>query len=251
MILLQVLRSIKGVLLASSLTFLTQAADQHKAFITALPKSGTHVLSTCVELITQKSLKFVGQPLTVLKPKALKNLPDNRFLGTHAIYSAQNVGALKRNNFKGIFIIRDPRDVIVSRAYWYSKNHPTSKLSIDELLMKLINEHAQFDSYPNYVNSLHIKNLYDVYTKLYLPWQKCPFMYTTKFEDLIGPQGGGDAQKQLREIRNIARHLSVPFDDQKAQEVAHKVFDTNSKTFREGQIGSWKSHFKPMHKRAF
>jgi sulfotransferase 6B1 len=244
-------KAVKALLLVSSLVSLIQAADYDKVFITALPKSGIHLLSTCVGLVTQKSLKFVGSPFTILKPRTLKLLPANVFLGSHAVYSAQHFGRLTRNKFKGVFIIRDPRDVLVSRAYWFSKNHPASNLSIDQLLTELINNYAQFDNYPSNVTSLNVKTLNDVYRKLYLPWQQCPLMYTTKFEDLVGAKGGGDAQKQLMEIKNIAQHLSISLDDKKVQEIAENIFDPKSLTFREGQIGSWKNHFKLEHKAAF
>lgn len=234
-----------------NLFFSVQAKLDEKIFIVALPKSGTHLLSSCVELITNKRLEFLKESLHSIKNKNLKELSPNNFLGTHAVYTKAHKKRLEKNTFKGVFIIRDPRDTIVSRAHWFKKRHPDNILSLDQLLMELIINYAHFDNYPEDVSHLNVKTLADAYQKLYLPWQQCPLIYTTRFELLVGPRGGGNIQAQITEIKNIAKHLSIELSETQIKEVADNVFDSTSITFKAGQIGSWKDHFKPNHKEAF
>ena len=93
---------------------------------------------------------------------------------------------------------------------------------------------------------MSIKGLYDAY----LPWKDEPFVYTTTFEKLVGPQGGGSREVQLNEIKNIARHIGVTITEQDAKRVADELFG-GSGTFRAGKQGGWKPHFSQRHIDAF
>jgi len=54
--------------------------------------------------------------------KALENISPGRFASGHLIYS-QNMAALLRSmNMKSILILRDPRDVVVSHAFYIAKS---------------------------------------------------------------------------------------------------------------------------------
>ena len=45
---------------------------------------------------------------------------------------------------------------------------------------------------------------------IYLPWRFEPDVYTTTFEKLIGKQGGGSEDEQIKEIIAIGNHLGKP-----------------------------------------
>ncbi len=85
---------------------------------------------------------------------------------------------------------------------------------------------------------------------LFLPWQLVPNIYTTTFEKLVGPQGGGTLEEQLNEIIAIANHMGTKMDQTQALEISNNLFG-ESITFREGKIGSWKKYFLERHKDAF
>ncbi len=71
-----------------------------------------------------------------------------------------------------------------------------------------------------------------------------------KFENLIGPKGGGSYEQQLKTIMKISQHLGIPLSLQKIQTVIADLFG-GTWTFREGQIGGWKKYFTPEIKKAF
>ena len=71
-----------------------------------------------------------------------------------------------------------------------------------------------------------------------------------RFEDLIGTNGQGEKDRQIETLKSICRHLEIELDYQQLDEVADHVFDRTAVTFREGQIGTWKKYFKPVHHQA-
>lgn len=71
-----------------------------------------------------------------------------------------------------------------------------------------------------------------------------------RFEDLVGPQGGGSQEVQLDAMRKIANYLGIYPTDGELLGIALKLFGKFI-TLRAGQIGSWKSHFSEQHKKEF
>jgi hypothetical protein len=156
----------------------------------------------------------------------------------------------------------------VSHAYFLLKSNfsdtmmPLTRLdfNLDAVILSLIQSN---DLYTWYSRSVHdIESLY----RLYLPWKDCPQVYTTYFEKLVGSKGGGDDAEQFKEIKNIANHLGLTISDEEVQGIASKLFGDNNydwstehkgyfvvgeKTFRSGQIGSWKTLFNEQHKKTF
>lgn len=174
-------------------------------------------------------------------------LASNETRYIHSIYTKSGESLLNDSNIKAVFIYRDPRDQIVSFVYY---GHVVSddwqimrKYSFDECMLKLIISGEFYSPWGK------IGNILSFY-KAFLPWAKCPNVYTTRFEDLIGIHGGGSKEKQLQELRNIAQHLEIPATDDELNKISENLFGRFS-TFREGQIGTWKKHFKPSHKEAF
>ncbi len=69
-----------------------------------------------------------------------------------------------------------------------------------------------------------------------------------RFEDLIGPRGGGNLEDQLRTIWNLQLNLMIHGSP---DDFAEQVYNRSSLTFRNGKIGAYKKEFKPMHHDAF
>ncbi len=68
-----------------------------------------------------------------------------------------------------------------------------------------------------------------------------------RFEDLIGEQGGGSRDRQVRTVRKIAHHLGTPLDFRETKRVADRAFSSDSKTFRKRKVGDWRNHFTKRH----
>lgn len=234
-----------------NISFLSAADAQYSAqpFISiSIYKAGTHLLNKCVELLTHKEpVTFNRLRSTILEKwgnlfepslaefDEFTNLLTNEYLFLHLYYNTDYKKLLMSKNFKILLIIRDPRDQIISYAYFIQK----------------------FPQFAPQLHSLPINNIIDacisdiqkVYSK-FLPWAKFNTSYTVKFEDLVGFKGGGTQGKQLREIYNIGSHIGLDMTWKKSQEVSNQLFGGTA-TFREGKIGSWKTHFTVVQKQAF
>ncbi len=252
--------------------------------VNSVPKAGTHLLVRCVlvlggqhqvdlvylhrrlrERVPRDSLPPPGQgiPLGMSNPtyfptreveRALAGLWEGEFAAGHIPHSDAFAGLLEKYGLRSLLILRDPRDAVVSLLHFIlnrpggARNwHLTRTLqSPDEQLLAVINGF-------NTTNERGRSRLRSIGDRLasVLPWLKVPLNYTTRFERLVGSQGGGSEQEQHEEIANIVRHMGLSPTADQVREVASKLFGQESKTFRKGQIGGWQDHFKAEHKEAF
>jgi hypothetical protein len=209
----------------------------NKVLVNSIPKSGTHLATRVIEELTG----FVGRII----PTNLDDLKSNQFMGAHLPYSVENELLLRKNNVKGVFIFRDPRDQLVSNVFFIYKFPQlwpmVQHLTFDQLLEYLIKDGSLITSLNNI----------DAFYKSFLPWKEIlDIFYTTQFEKLIGPLGGGTLASQLTEIKNIAAHIGISISDGQAMKISQAIYG-NTWTFREGKIGSWKKYFNEQHKRLF
>ena len=186
------------------------------------------------------------------------------YIIAHLVYKKEYEEILSTKSFKVVFIIRDPRDQLISRIeyiYKYPLAYPgLQSLSFDDLLLGLIGANALPEqtfndlftshiSYPHKPEHKAISNIFYFYSA-FLPWSKSPICYTTSFEKLVGVHGGGDKAIQINELKRIAQHLGENVSQEHIEFVANNLFGGSS-TFREGKIGAWKSRFTDEHKKAF
>ena len=223
--------------------------DYVRIVVTSVPKSGTNLLARCIYLLTGKQRKGNFIPLVEnYGSKATLHGPDSQkwdeitkdiFYLSHIVYSTEKRDELINYNYKHIFIYRDPRDQVVSYYYW-SRNWPNTKpFHGGDYLYYLITDGDVVFGCKN-VNT---------FFNMYLPWINEPSCYVTRFEDLVGPKGGGNLKAQIREIKNISQFIGLSITDERVNEIASKLFGSTG-TFRKGHIGAWKSHFKKKHKDA-
>ena len=239
-----------GVLLGIISCFVLRAANNGDVFtIISIPKSGTHLIAKFLKMLTNKNHGFAGHHIK--EKKYIQNLKvswgKNTFCHCHLLYSERNEQLLKQNNIKLFLMIRDPRDQVISFAYYAPKIPgiwPQAKnLSIDQMIQELIVS-------PSFYKALWpgIKGVNNFY-RSFLPWMCAENVCVVKFEDLVGPQGGGTLEAQFAAMRMVANHLEMYPSDVVLFDIALRLFGKN--TFRAGQIGSWKTHFKEEHKKAF
>lgn len=211
-----------------------------KVFAVTIPKSGTHMMAKCLKCLTGKDILNTSENLHLSTTKLPPN-PHQELYRGHLRYSPEAEQFFKANKFKCFLMLRDPRDQVVSMTYWIvtrPEAHPI--------------EAARYKANPAYFSEVlmeRIKGINDYY-KPFIPWLKNPLFYTVKFENLVGDQGGGKEAFQVREIKNMARHLNRSLSVLHAKYCAKRIFGGTA-TFRKGKIGSWKKHFTQEHKKAF
>ena len=72
-----------------------------------------------------------------------------------------------------------------------------------------------------------------------LKWQQDPNNLLIKFEDIVGPSGGGDISLQKKAINKILTFIDAKNLSNNFEEIAKDSFGKSS-TFRKGQIYGWK-----------
>lgn len=211
--------------------------EEKAIFMTSIPKAGTHLLAKCISLLTDKQL--IGnwaevETNGIVNYKKIEELKYSSFFRRHLPFNLSSLEFIKKSNFVSFFILRDPRDQIISSIYWMQKNlqtlSPKNNLNIQDQINNLINS--------NFINN----NCYD-----YIGWLNEKTVCSIRFENLIGLNGGGTKEKQNNEIKKIIKHLNSFNLKTNSIEYVVKNLWGGTFTFREGRIGAWKSHFTSDH----
>ncbi len=222
---------------------------KQKIFGSSIPKCGTNLFRKCIHLLLSTSYKASIPETTISITKFAKIFgdPNNQFLLTHLIYTPILASYLNRPYISSFLVIRDPRDQIVSHAFYIIKRNPHRQFLLNNLISDLITPRSVSPFGKSTINATYtIVNFYS----MYLRWSTLPWVCVIKFEDLVGPQGGGTPNLQYQTIRKIAHHINVWPDQQKINNVAQSLFG-GTHTFRSGKIGEWKKYFTPEHKKRF
>ncbi len=274
------------IILFLALSFFNPALAESPILLTSIPKCGTWMLEKCVQLITKKEnalFRFHNQgffrvnwaktnpyAIQIFEPTVdfldrCTTLNQNEYMIAHLSYGKPYEELLLNKKCKIIFILRDPRDQLISRIF-FTYNNPVpyaglQHLSFNELLEgymgvgsqphqifdDLLQSHIEYGEKPRGKVFSHITQFYNAF----LGWQSSPLCLTVRFEDLVGENGGGSKESQLKVIKAIVKHLDIPLTEKEIQEnVVDKLFG-GTFSFREGKIGCWKHGFTPEHKELF
>lgn len=226
-----------------------------KILVTSVPKSGTNLLVHTLSLFPQ--LTFDGTTVRLSATERRQKFNKIRrgcIVSSHISKNPELENIITENNIRVLFIIRDPRDVSVSLYYWIKKtdyhyfHEMYSSFSNDhERLEKIITgyEPSQSDGNKKGIASI------DRHFRRLLPWMDDRRCLTVRFENLIGPSGGGEREQQLATIIEIAGFLNTHLNDQDITFIGDNIFSNRTATFRKGQTGSWREEFSEEHKDVF
>ncbi len=175
------------------------------------------------------------------------------FVTAHARFHPILRDLMRELRFKQILLLRDPRDVVVSNMFFtkhepgvqYHKYYADVLRSDEERIMATIGGFEQDTATDRPRAS--IREMLEGY----IPWLDDPSTLVVRFEDLVGPRGGGVSGQQLDEIRRIAEFVERPLSTAHAQQLARKMYSKGSLTYRKGIVGDWRNHFSEDHRRVF
>ncbi len=63
-----------------------------------------------------------------------------------------------------------------------------------------------------------------------------------RFEDLVGPLGGGDETTQRGVLEALAQHIGLQMSTSELAAVSEGMYGMG-RTFRKGVVGQWRGHF--------
>lgn len=252
-------------------------------FANAFPKSGTH-------LLTQVLLGFTkigpavdsGLPAIVTyegdtgrersQEEILKDLqlllPGDIAYG-HLHARPEIIDWVCRDGFMPFFLLRDPRDVVVSHVHYvtgmqtghilhdyynqslkdFNERLQTSILGIQNTnSLKTLAEYTQQNNLHIGNNASLLPNIYQRF-KPYLGWLSQPAVLTLRFEDFIDRRSD-----TLNAILEHALKQGYPLNcnhDQAIHALEKSINPKTSPTFRSGKVGSWRGAFSEEHKQIF
>jgi hypothetical protein len=228
-------------------------------FANSFPKSGTHLLTQILEGFTALGPAVVsGLPALVMydgftgaaRPPAaiaadLERLRpgDIAYGHLHAVPPA--LDTLRRPEFASFFILRDPRDVVVSHVHYVTEMEPQhihhayysqTLQSFDERLATSIagRPEARLD-FP------------DIGARFapFLGWLDCPEILTLRYEDFLSarrPTLGGVLDHAT------AHGFPLRLGREAALDALEAAIDpARSPTFRSGKRGEWRQRFTQAH----
>jgi hypothetical protein len=179
---------------------------------------------------------------------SLRELREGEYLYGHLYYDQEIGSFLKQFSVSHVLIVRDPRDVAVSLAF-YVKTRSSNRLheyfrGLNSDMERIL---CSIQGVPDNVlaGKTGLLSLAERYRR-FSPWLKDERCLIIRFEDLIGRQGRGDREKQLKTIKCISQHIGIPLKEDQIQNIANGLFNKLSPTFRAGNIGGWKEYLDPM-----
>lgn len=188
----------------------------------SIPKTGTHLLRKCICSLTGVPANQVISATQANWPTFYHVEPSVFYANSkrikhwinHLFFNKEFEPFLNNDKTAFFFMYRDPRDQVVSFAHYRSKS---KTVSFDDHLMKFI---QSSDIYRNHPPCDNIDDLY----QHYMPWFSAPHVCIIRFEDLIGPKGGGNLKAQLETIKKIANHLGIVVTDKQIQTITNTLF---------------------------
>lgn len=236
--------------------------------VNSIPKAGTHLVTTLLdhvpgiihsgrhyeldqfELPTAWSL--TGEYDWTRVEQSLRSVRRGQYLSGHFAAHPRLLKLLEALNFKCIYVVRDPRDVVVSAVH-YIVEHPHHPLRERYLHEFVDTEERILATIRGRPESRLGRGWLPVGQELsrYAGWLSHEPVYVCRFEELIGDQGGGSLRQQSVRVGDITSFLGLSMPDDEIDEIARRLWSPESATFRSGKIGEWRKHFTDEHRNAF
>jgi hypothetical protein len=220
-------------------------ADAPKILCVSLPKAGTHLVerALCLHPRLYRKLRPTIAPgmerWDALAP-TLAGVKPGELLVAHLPFDPAYPPVLEDSGMRVVCAIRDPRDVVLSQVHFIAKRrfHP---------------HHAVFATRRTLSDRLELAILGDAEAGIpsirerldrYAGWFRDDCL-VVRFEDLVGPKGGGNAEQQRLTVDRLYEHVGLKVDEAFVARVCDELFSPSSPTFRRGATGQWRDAFEP------
>jgi hypothetical protein len=218
-----------------------------RVFCISVPKAGTHLLERALCLHPRLSRKLMP---TIRSNNigrfgglegVVARLRPGQVVMSHLHFDPTARDVLRAAAIPSIFLIRNPKDMLVSEAFYLASGdtkhrlHPmiAEQASVKDRIMLLL----RGDPAHGVVGTG--KKL-----QRYAGWLDSGAL-VVRFEDLVGSPGGGDDAIKASTLQAIFEHLGLPADDATVDRIAGELFSSKSPTFHRGAIGQWRKYFDP------
>lgn len=220
--------------------------------LNSIPKAGTHMLESMLEEIPH--LRNAGmQTLSCWDEidnrllRKVSRIGHGEFATAHLTALPAVVDIVQERKIKVIYLIRDPRDVIISFAKYVTEIDKTH--IAHRYLTSLADEASVINAciIGGHPGIPRIDELLERFSS----WERLDNTLSCRFESLVGQAGGGSSERQRETIIDILEHLDVKPDDKVVKSMENALTTKPTSTFRKGKIGNWQQHFNEGHKAIF
>jgi hypothetical protein len=230
-------------------------------FGNSFPKSGTHLLAQILEAFPRIGLavdRGMG-PILTFERATGRQRPLGQIVGElsdlrpgdigfgHIIAGPETTRLLCRERIVHYFVLRDPRDVVVSHAHYLGERavhnvHYEYYRSLPDLGARI---RASILGRPDWEDG----SFPDIRSRfaLYQGWLSCPWVCVLHYETFVEDRAAAltrvlDASLERGFHLRLARAEAL-------ESLADAIDPTSSYTFRHGSVGDWREHFTPEHVR--
>lgn len=230
---------------------LKSSKQPHQPFVIfSPPKCGTHLVGKALSLLVNENpayyLTGIGDGTTL---NSLNLIASEEAKGCFVVAHHFNNTLLRTLVSKGhkiIFVVRDPRDQLISAINWINEGQwswlPIAKMTnFNEQITEAI------------TGSLYgwqsVESCYLTFERELagLPPESYHRVY---YEKLVGASGKGSLVEQNNELIAIANFISLPINNTIMTHTTDHLFG-GTKTFRDGSIGKWRLMFSDHQKELF
>lgn len=222
-------------------------------FANSLPKAGTNLLSRALSFVPP-AYRVPVRTLSVPRfssdriERIIRGLKRNQIVTAHVGFQESLAVALRESGVRHILIFRDPRDVLVSAAYYIGemdRDHAgyslLSKMTLPERIDFLLARHDIRDPKIDDLSRSHSHALnFPDEVSSFVKWLPCDDVLLVKYENLVGPGGGGKMDLQVEELSRMAAFLAWDVKLERLEAIAARLYYTKAKTFRKGALGAWR-----------
>jgi hypothetical protein len=218
--------------------------DAPRVFCVSIPKSGTHLLERALCLHPALYRKLIptvsGENIGTWGglPGLVERIRPGQVVVSHLRHSDQDERTLAKAGVRGLFMVRNPRDLVVSQIHYVTKR---TDHRLHDLFTSLPDARARLRTA---ITGDPAAGLPSIAERLaYFQGWLTSGLLVVRFEDLVGASGGGDADRQRDLLRAVFDHLGVDAGAPRVEAVARRLFSADSPTFRSGQVGSSRGFF--------
>lgn len=209
----------------------------------SVPKSGTHLLQNILGNLPgmrfRAGMQVLDQSVNRLE-QLLDCLGPGDFAMDHIPWTPEAAALLVNRNIRVLFLIRDPRDILVSLMNYYLYHEVNHNIS-ETLRLKCTTTEQRLDALIRGVPGV-FESRCD-WIRRYLPWHNEPFVCVVKYDELVGNKGGGSTDTLHQAMRRIRSHIGINLHGSTLIELAENGYDPTSPTFQKGSVGRWRSIF--------
>lgn len=247
--------------LIQRIRFLTEPNELPILLGISFPKSGTHLLDQILlgfsdvapysKRLHSFYAEYEGESGVKRAPERaiawLNSLRPRDVASAHLFARPEAVARVCSAKFVPYFILRDPRDVVVSHVFYVTDMevrhvHHEYYLSLPDFDSRL---NASILGRPD--AGVEFPNIADRFAP-YLDWLNQPEVLTIHFEDLI--------DDRTATLTCIMDHLLARVELQTPRNLILDSLESSinpgrSPTFRSGKTGEWRKYFTDEHKRIF